>query len=567
MLRWLQNQNIGKKFGLLLAAVIVLILFDIIGIIEVGKTGYFQFLEREHIELALLMRGKLEDFDDQLRQAETPVDDGLITARSDDRLQMGLKMLLDETLKQPVACLEGANAVEKGAFGILGFGEAFDLCRKDIVDIGDADKVIEQYLSKQRTPEEFLTSIDIPLSEVEKNSRRFSVVIPAARNAVTNIVLVVTIILSIVVLGMYLLISRGILSQLGADPKDVATIAQQVAEGNLSITFETKGKTPKGLFAAIKNTVETLNQIVADVKNAADNVATGSQAMSSSAGQMSNGATEQAAAAEEASSSMEEMAANIRQNAENALQTEKIAVQAAKDARAGGEAVAETVTAMKEIVRQISIIEEIARQTHTLSLNATIEAAKAEEYGKGFAVVASEVRALASRSQTAASEINSMAGSSIAVAEKAGAMLEKLVPDIQKTAELVQEINAASREQSSGAGQINRAIQQLDNVTQQNSATSEELSATAEELAAQAEQLQHTIAFFNTGDLEQQSGSSEEHSWKTTHTTPIVTKAQTSARSESEKERRDSHESDGRAIHMEEQGIPRDARDDDFERF
>ena len=96
------------------------------------------------------------------------------------------------------------------------------------------------------------------------------------------------------------------------------------------------------------------------------------------------------------------------------------------------EAVAEAVSAMQAIAKKISIIEEIARQTHMLSLNATIEAVKAEEYGKGFAVVASEVRALASRSQTAAAEINSVAGESITIVERAGAMLEKLVPDIQK---------------------------------------------------------------------------------------------------------------------------------------
>ena len=42
------------------------------------------------------------------------------------------------------------------------------------------------------------------------------------------------------------------------------------------------------------------------------------------------------------------------------------------------QAVAEAVQAMKSIAKQITIIEEIARQTHMLSLNATIEAAKAD---------------------------------------------------------------------------------------------------------------------------------------------------------------------------------------------
>ena len=197
---------------------------------------------------------------------------------------------------------------------------------------------------------------------------------------------------------------------------------------------------------------------------------------------------------------MEQMAANIRQNADNALQTEKIAVKAAVDAREGGRAVTETVSAMKDIAGKISIIEEIARQTNLLALNAAIEAARAGEHGKGFAVVASEVRKLAERSQLAAGEISELSRTSVEVAEQAGAMLERLVPDIQRTAELVQEISAACKEQDAGAEQINKAIQQLDQVIQQNASASEEMASTSEELASQADQLQGTMSFFRVAE-------------------------------------------------------------------
>ncbi len=281
--------------------------------------------------------------------------------------------------------------------------------------------------------------------------------------------------------------------------------AKIIAGGDLTAQLLVNQRDEIGTLAkALQEMLSKFRQVVSDVKYAAENVATGSESLSSGATEMSQGATEQAAASEEASSSMEEMAANIHQNADNAIQTEKIATKAAADASKSGEAVAQTVTAMREIVRKVTIIEEIARQTHTLSLNATIEAAKAQEYGKGFAVVAAEVRALASRSQDASSEINQMASQSIDTAERAGDMLSTLVPDIQKTADLVQEIGAASREQSSGVEQISRAIQQLDTVIQQNSSISEEMAATSEELAGQAEQLQEMIAFFHTGEAEQQ---------------------------------------------------------------
>ena len=204
---------------------------------------------------------------------------------------------------------------------------------------------------------------------------------------------------------------------------------------------------------------------------------------------------------------MEEMAANIRQNAENAIQTDKIALKSAADAMESGRTVTETVAAMQDIAKRITIIEDIARQTRLLSLNATIEAAKAAEQGKGFAVVAAEVRSLAERSQAAAEEINNLANSSVKIAGRAGEMLARLVPDIQKTAELVQEISAASKEQDSGTGQINRAIQQLDQVIQQNAATAEEVASTSEELASQAEQLQITMGFFNIGSEMEQAAA------------------------------------------------------------
>ncbi len=294
-------------------------------------------------------------------------------------------------------------------------------------------------------------------------------------------------------------IIRGITTPL----KEAVAVSNSLAEGDLNVHIDPKGKDETGqLLNAMKNMIDRLKMVVADVKGASDNVASGSQQLSSGAEQMSQGTTEQAASAEEASSSVEEMNATIKQNADNASQTEKIARKSADDAMKSGSAVADTVNAMKDIASKISIIEEIARQTNLLALNAAIEAARAGEHGKGFAVVASEVRKLAERSQAAAGEISKLSTSSVDVAENAGAMLAKLVPDIQKTAELVQEISAASKEQTTGADQINSAIQQLNQVIQQNAGAAEEMSSTAEELSSQAEQLQNTISFFKVDAME-----------------------------------------------------------------
>jgi methyl-accepting chemotaxis protein len=186
----------------------------------------------------------------------------------------------------------------------------------------------------------------------------------------------------------------------------------------------------------------------------------------------------------------------VRQNADSATVTDGIATQAASEAMEGGQAVGQTVDAMKQIAQKIGIVDDIAYQTNLLALNAAIEAARAGEHGKGFAVVAAEVRKLAERSQAAAREIGQLAGTSVGLAERAGHLLERMVPSIHKTSELVQEIAAASGEQNAGVGQITGAMNHLNSTTQQTASASEELSATAEELSAQAQRLQELMSFF-----------------------------------------------------------------------
>lgn len=274
-------------------------------------------------------------------------------------------------------------------------------------------------------------------------------------------------------------------------------MADKVSNGDLTVNIEVKGKDELGrLSGALQSMVTNLKNIVNEITLSAQNVASNSEQMSASADSLSKGANEQAASAEEVSASLEEMGSNIQQNSENATLTEKIAQQVSTDAQVSGEAVDQTLTAMKQIAEQINIIEEIARQTNLLALNAAIEAARAGEHGKGFAVVASEVRKLAERSGNAAREISELSSSSVTVAEKAGELITKLVPDVKKTAELVQEISAASNEQNSGVMQINTAMVQLDKVTQQNAASAEELQSTSSNLSGQSSNLLDQVQFF-----------------------------------------------------------------------
>lgn len=282
--------------------------------------------------------------------------------------------------------------------------------------------------------------------------------------------------------------------------KDTIEVAQALEQGVLTrkVTRDYQGAYDQ-VKQALNNTVAKLHQTVTEVNNTTESLATATSQVSSTAQSLSQASSEQAASVEETSASIEQMASSIQQNAENAKIADSMSAEGSTKAAEGGEAVNETVGAMKQIAKKIGIIDDIAYQTNLLALNAAIEAARAGEHGKGFAVVAAEVRKLAERSQVAAQEIGQLAINSVGMAEKAGKFLDEIVPATKKTADLVQEITAASEEQSRGVNQINTAMGQLSQITQQNASASEELAATAEEMSSQASNLQELISFFDTG--------------------------------------------------------------------
>jgi methyl-accepting chemotaxis protein len=275
--------------------------------------------------------------------------------------------------------------------------------------------------------------------------------------------------------------------------------AERMARGDL--TPDAGARIERGdevgrLAAAMGEMGDRLSATIREVRGGAEALTSAAAQLSATAQGLSHGTSEQAASVEETLGALQRIGASVQQNAGTTRTVEEMALRGARDAEVGGQAVRDTVEAMKGIAGKISIVEEIAYQTNLLALNAAIEAARAGDHGRGFAVVAAEVRKLAERSQAAAGEIGEMAARSVAVAERSGEVIDALVPFVTRTAGLVKEVAAASAQQSSGVSQIGRAVERMDQVTQQNASAAEELASTAEELAAHAEALQQQMAVF-----------------------------------------------------------------------
>ncbi len=319
-----------------------------------------------------------------------------------------------------------------------------------------------------------------------------------------------TALLVIVLLVVGVVISSGILRQLGGEPAYTTEVTQRMAAGDLTVPIVLAGHDQTSLLHAISLMRDRFSGIVSQVREGSEGVATASAEIAQGNNDLSARTEHQARALEQTATSMAQLSATVRQNAESASQASQMAVSASSVAVQGGAVVAQVVDTMKginqasrKIADIIGVIDGIAFQTNILALNAAVEAARAGEQGRGFAVVASEVRSLAGRSAAAAKEIKMLIDTSVArvtqgttLVDQAGTTMAEVVGSIQRLRDIVGEISAASHEQSAGVSHVGDALTQMDQVTQQNAALVEQMAAAASSLRMQAHELVKTVAVF-----------------------------------------------------------------------
>lgn len=317
----------------------------------------------------------------------------------------------------------------------------------------------------------------------------------------------------IAAVGAAIVIARGLMKALGAEPTALGEITQRVASGDLS-PVGGADSAPAGSVLALMGAMQaSLVKLIREVRTAAESIATGSSEIASGNIDLSSRTEQQASSLQETASSMEQLTSTVKQNADSAAQASALASNASEVAAKGSSVVGQVVNTMADISESSTkianitgIIEGIAFQTNILALNAAVEAARAGEQGRGFAVVASEVRSLAQRSSSAAKEIKDLISASVQkihagsdLASEAGRTMSDVTNAVARVNDIMGEIAAASGEQSRGIEQVNIAITQMDEVTQQNAALVEQATAASQSLEDQGRNLTQAISSFRLG--------------------------------------------------------------------
>ncbi|CAJ6516740.1 methyl-accepting chemotaxis protein [Burkholderia pseudomallei] len=304
--------------------------------------------------------------------------------------------------------------------------------------------------------------------------------------------------------------ARALARQLGGEPDYAASVANEIASGNLALDLHAADAAAGSVLHAMHAMRARLAATIGTLQRAADAIAHATSDIAHGNHDLSRRTDEHAAGLQQTASSMEQLAATVRTNADHARQASALALAASTQAEQGDAAARDAIARMEALsvrsqqIRSISsTIEGIAFQTNLLALNAAVEAARAGQAGRGFAVVAQEVRGLAHSSAQAAKEISALIADVTGEVElgadtvkAAGSTIVGMLASVRQVATLVDEISHASDEQRSGIDQVSRAVAQMDEMTQHNALLVQKAAGAAGALADEAAALREAAAIF-----------------------------------------------------------------------
>ena len=281
--------------------------------------------------------------------------------------------------------------------------------------------------------------------------------------------------------------------------------------------------------------IGSLQNMIARVRNAANDLNAGAAEILAATTQQAAGASEQSAAISQTTVTVDEVKTISEQATQRAQEVANASQHTVVVSHSGHSAVGDTIASMgnikdrvasiaenilalseqtKQIGEIIASVNDIATQSNMLALNASVEAARAGEHGKGFAVVAAEVRNLAEQSRQATAQVREIlldiqgginatvmateegikeVDVGLELASGAGDAIEGLATVINESAQVAMQMVAGGQQQASGVEQIALAMQNINQATQQSLASTHQAEKAARDLNDLARQMAETV--------------------------------------------------------------------------
>lgn len=348
--------------------------------------------------------------------------------------------------------------------------------------------------------------------------------------------------------------------------KPIGVLTGNIAEmssGNFTIRTKTSGKDEIARMGqSLDGFSGTMRDMIADIRQTADNLSAQSENSSNAATEMYEAAKIQGDSMDQLKETVNQLTVSVNDIAENATvlanvvaetrnkgndadakmkTTVDVSVKAKAEMEEVGvamdkilsnmaslqEAINRVGAASEEITKIIGLIGEIAEETNLLSLNASIEAARAGEAGKGFAVVASEIGKLAATSTDSVntisgliSQIGNLVKDAMDQADNSAKNINESSGSIKGAADTFDEIysniqatNTLINEVLVKIGEVDGVATNMAAVTQEQAASSEEILATSETMVEQAKSITENsqIVANDSIELAKTSESLSEH--------------------------------------------------------
>jgi methyl-accepting chemotaxis protein len=273
---------------------------------------------------------------------------------------------------------------------------------------------------------------------------------------------------------------------------ELAARAQAVAEGDLSITLESRGE----LADAFRSMLGSLRRLVGEIGTSSHKIDVTLSGVVAAARQQENAATEQASAIEETRITMDSLLESSRSIAKSSELVLSNAEMTLRNNKLVAERYAQLSAQVQRITEILELIKDIANKSDLLALNAALEGTKAGEAGRGFSLVAAQMQRLAENVMASVQDIKKLVADIREASQAAVLATEEGTKLADATTEMARQIRLITQQQQTGTEQVTQSMDEAAGQLAQTVSGIKQMTDSMQSLTALAGRLTELVRSF-----------------------------------------------------------------------